>query len=139
VLFVGQLHGTDRLAAFRDADVFVLPSVHENFGNAVIEALACGTPVIVSNQVDVGSQLTDPAVATVVQRSVDELSNAIDRRLSDTTCRERTFQSCRDFVRDRFDWRIIASRWSTHYQQLIEGANVQPTVPSQPKSLSAAL
>jgi glycosyltransferase involved in cell wall biosynthesis len=121
VLFVGPLFGTDRLAAFRDADVFVLPSEHENFGNAVIESLACGTPAIVSDQVDVSNELTEPAVATVVQRDINELAAAIDARLSVTTTREQTFESCRNFVRTRFDWRTIAARWLTHYQQIMAG------------------
>lgn len=44
----GPLHGDAKLAAYRKADLFVLPSLHENFGMTVAEALAAGTPVISS-------------------------------------------------------------------------------------------
>jgi glycosyltransferase involved in cell wall biosynthesis len=51
VLFTGMLRGRDRVAAFADADLFVLPSYQENFGIAVVESLAAGTPVVISDQV----------------------------------------------------------------------------------------
>ncbi|MGH9676614.1 MAG: glycosyltransferase, partial [Candidatus Acidiferrum sp.] len=48
VQFTGPLYGEAKWAAYRDADVFVLPSQNENFGNAAAEAAAAGTPVIVT-------------------------------------------------------------------------------------------
>ena len=50
VLFTGPLYDDAKWAAYRDADVFVLPSQNENFGNSAAEAMACGTPVIVTDQ-----------------------------------------------------------------------------------------
>jgi glycosyltransferase involved in cell wall biosynthesis len=46
--FVGNLYGTEKMQAYRDADLFVLPTYSENFGMTVAESLAAGTPVIVS-------------------------------------------------------------------------------------------
>ena len=48
VLFLGELRDDDKIAAFRAADAFVLPSRSENFGISVAESLAAGTPVVVS-------------------------------------------------------------------------------------------
>ena len=50
VSFSPPVFGSDKLAALADADVFVLPSQNENFGNAVAEAVACTTPVIVTDR-----------------------------------------------------------------------------------------
>ncbi len=52
LLWPGMLHGPMKWAALRAAQVFVLPSHQENFGLGVVEALAVGTPVIVSKCVN---------------------------------------------------------------------------------------
>jgi glycosyltransferase involved in cell wall biosynthesis len=48
VTFEGPSYGPDKFVAYRQADLYVLPSHSENFGMTVAEALACGTPAIVS-------------------------------------------------------------------------------------------
>ena len=53
VLWPGMLTGAAKWGAFRCAEAFVLPSHQENFGIAVAEALSCGTPVLISDQVNI--------------------------------------------------------------------------------------
>ncbi|GHB62997.1 glycosyltransferase [Persicitalea jodogahamensis] len=53
ILFPGMLTGDDKWGAFYNCDAFILPSHQENFGIAVVEALACGKPVLISNQVNI--------------------------------------------------------------------------------------
>ena len=48
VTFKGEILGTDKMKAYVDADLFILPTHTENFGLVVAEALACGTPAIVT-------------------------------------------------------------------------------------------
>lgn len=57
VLWPGMLKGETKWGALRAAEVFVLPSHQENFGIAVVEALACGTPVLVSDQVNIWREI----------------------------------------------------------------------------------
>ena len=52
-----MLTGNLKWGAFSAAEAFVLPSHQENFGIAVVEALACGTPVLISNQVNIWREI----------------------------------------------------------------------------------
>lgn len=55
--FVGMLQGSSKWSAIHGADLFVLPSHQENFGIAVVEALACRTPVLISNKVNIWREI----------------------------------------------------------------------------------
>jgi glycosyltransferase involved in cell wall biosynthesis len=57
VTWTGLLTGDLKWGAFRAADVFALTSHQENFGIAVAEALGCGLPVLVSNQVNIWREI----------------------------------------------------------------------------------
>ena len=59
VFWPGMLQGAQKFGAFRAAEAFVLPSHQENFGIAVAEALACGTPVLVSTKVNIWREIVE--------------------------------------------------------------------------------
>jgi glycosyltransferase involved in cell wall biosynthesis len=65
VFFVGMLSGNDKWGAFYGCEAFLLPSHQENFGIAVVEALACGKPVLISNQVNIWSEIKDAGAGFV--------------------------------------------------------------------------
>ena len=57
IIFTGMLSGNPKWGAFAAAEAFILPSHQENFGIAVVEALACGIPVLISNQVNIWREI----------------------------------------------------------------------------------
>jgi glycosyltransferase involved in cell wall biosynthesis len=59
IVWTGMISGDIKWGAFRAADAFVLPSHQENFGIAVVEALACGTPVLISNKVNIWREIAE--------------------------------------------------------------------------------
>ncbi len=61
----GMLQGVAKYGAFRAAEAFVLPSHQENFGIVVAEALACGTPVLISDQVNIWREIKESGVGLV--------------------------------------------------------------------------
>jgi glycosyltransferase involved in cell wall biosynthesis len=61
----GMISGSVKWGALRAAEVFVLPSHQENFGIAVVEALSCGTPVLISDQVNIWREIKADAVGAV--------------------------------------------------------------------------
>ena len=54
-----MLTGNLKWGAFAAADAFMLPSHQENFGIAVVEALACGIPVLISNKINIWREIVD--------------------------------------------------------------------------------
>ncbi|MDE1190599.1 MAG: glycosyltransferase [Arachidicoccus sp.] len=57
ILFPGMLKGKDKWAAFYGCEAFILPSHQENFGIAIVEALACGKPVIITDKVNIWREI----------------------------------------------------------------------------------
>lgn len=93
VQFVGPLFGQNKWAAYQDADVFVLPSQNENFGNTAAEAVAAGTPVIVTQHCGIAPLLANEA-GLVVGHEVDELAEALARVLTDDKLRGHLRAGC---------------------------------------------
>ena len=88
VRFVAPLFGADKWNAYRDADVFVLPSQNENFGNTAAEAAAVGTPVVVTQNCGIAPML-DGSAAIVVPHEQNAVARAIDSILSDSDLHAR--------------------------------------------------
>ena len=118
ILFTGMLRGPDRIAALRDADLFALPSFHENFGLVVVEALACGVPAIVSDEVNVCREIAEARVGAVVPTKVEPLAAELSRWLSDASLRRDAAARARQFVWERYDWDQIAAEWARQYAAL---------------------
>ncbi len=65
LVFTGMLDGAAKWAALRAAEVFILPSHQENFGLSVVEALACGVPVLISNRVNIWREVEEDGAGFV--------------------------------------------------------------------------
>ena len=86
VCFAGYVAGDDMAALYSLADVFVYPSLYEGFGLPVLEAMACGTPVVTSNVASL-PEVTGDAAILVAPEEVDGIRDALSRVLDDATLR----------------------------------------------------
>ena len=65
IIWTGMLAGDEKWGAIRCAEAFILPSHQENFGVAVVEALACGLPVLISNRVNIWREIEQDGAGLV--------------------------------------------------------------------------
>ena len=119
VLFTGPLFERDKLKVYVDADVFVLPSIYESFGNVALEACACGTPVIVTDRCGV-SEWVNSNVGYVVEYDENQLRDAIFKVLSDVEPRVRFGEGGRRLIKEYFSWDKIILDVEKIYEQIIK-------------------
>lgn len=99
VRFTGPLYDQDKWSAYRDADVFVLPSQNENFGNSVAEAMACGTPVIVTDQCGIAPFVAGRGGLVVIHDAA-AIANALSILLEDKSAAEGFRRGCAAVVKN---------------------------------------
>ena len=112
VTFTGLVTRTERLAVLAAADVWALPSDTENFGLAVVEALAAGLPVVVAPAVNIASELEENGAGVVCAQS--EFGEALQRLIGDPGLRHEFGERGRAYAR-RYDWSEVAPKLVAMY------------------------
>jgi glycosyltransferase involved in cell wall biosynthesis len=84
VTWLGMMKGPLKWATLYASHAFVLPSHHENFGVAVAEALGCGVPALISNQVNIWREVVDGQAGFAAPDSVDGTESNLRRWLAQT-------------------------------------------------------
>ena len=112
VLFPGFVDDDDLPALYSAAAVFAYPSLYEGFGLPVLEAFACGVPVVTSN-VSSLPEVAGDAALMVTPTDVDALTDALWRALTDDALRARMMaqglaQAPR-FTWDSSAWQLLAA------------------------------
>jgi glycosyltransferase involved in cell wall biosynthesis len=113
-------HTEDVVRAYRESDIVALTSVSEAFPYTVIEAMACGKPVIASDVGGVREALEGGGVV-VKPRDVDGFANGIRALLDDRSRRVEMGQAARKIVLERFTLEKSISGYRTVYERLASG------------------
>jgi glycosyltransferase involved in cell wall biosynthesis len=119
VHLVGPTYGQMKFAAFADACSFCLPSDHETFSMAIVEAMGCGVPVVISDACHF-PEVADAGAGEIVPRDPGPLAAALTRVASDPARRQAMGRAGRDLVNDRFNWPDIARRCVDAYTDAIK-------------------
>jgi glycosyltransferase involved in cell wall biosynthesis len=116
---LGMLSRREMNALLLDTDIWTLPSRSESFGISVLEAMACGTPVIISDQVKIQDVVGAAGAGLVVKCDADELAQAMLYLLADQPARRRLGNAGRRLVFEHFTWEVATNRQIAVYERII--------------------
>ena len=120
ILWTGFLHGKDKADALQACAVFVLPSYSENFGVAVVEAMAAGLPVVVSDQVGVHREITRAGAGLVCPCSSEHFATAIGELLDNRTAAREMGVRGAVFARENYSLATVTARLIDLYQSILD-------------------
>jgi len=120
--FLGYLkEASDLVDYYKASSVYVAPTLYENLPIRVLEAMACGAPVVVSNVCAIPEAVDNGVNGILIQPgSVDELADAISCLLGDPNLRTKMGDNARKTVLEKFDWNVNVNGTVEVYQRILD-------------------
>ncbi len=120
VRFIGFVSGEDKTAALSGADLLIIPSRHEAMSIVVLEAGACGCPVLFTNTCGL-SEFSNIGAGIQVIPNANEIAEGILQMTRDSNFRKASTKILMDKIRSDFSWSIQANKYiSVCYELLSE-------------------
>ena len=119
VRFIGLVNDVRNYLAM--SDIFVFPSFHEGFPNSVLEAMACGLPVISTRIGGVVDVIKNGENGLLVEPgNAEQLADALKKLISDTEYASSLGKTALKTVRENYDINVIANRYVELYEKLMK-------------------
>lgn len=119
VIFTGEVKGNDKWSLYKNAYMFVLPSYSENFGMAIIEAMACGCPVIISDKVGISKEIKENNAGVIVQTNVNSIAEGITALLNDSELRNKITSNGKTMVEKYYDIGKVSEQMINKYKRIL--------------------
>lgn len=113
VRVMGPVANADLPMLYRAADAVVMPSVSEGLANAWVEAIACGTPIVISDAGGAAELVTSPAAGRIVARTPEAITAAVQAILANPPAASDVAAS----LGDRFDWNRNGRELAAHLRR----------------------
>lgn len=117
VHFIGPVADEHKWGMFQAAEMFVLPSYSENFGNVVAEAMAVGCPVVVSGAVGIAPLVREFGAGEVISGEPDDIAAAVERLRADPERRSAAGENGRRAITHTLQWPAIAAQMESAYRR----------------------
>jgi glycosyltransferase involved in cell wall biosynthesis len=119
VILPGLLSGQDVMAAFQDADLFVLPCRADTFPVTIMEACLAGTPMVITNRCEI-AHLVEGRIADVVPFDTDKFAAAMITLLTDQSRYNQYRNNCPAVLADTFSIGAVVDQLENVYNQAIK-------------------
>jgi len=120
IRFIGAVHDVHKWALFENAELFVLPSYSENFGNVVAEAMAMACPVVITPEVGIARFVGQAGAGVVTPGEPEVLARAIAELHGDEVRRKRLGTAGRQAVIEHLSWDGVAASMQAEYLRILE-------------------
>jgi glycosyltransferase involved in cell wall biosynthesis len=125
IIFTGAVSGADKWSLYKNALMFILPSYSENFGMAAVEAMACGTPVVISDKVGIYREVEAAEAGIVTETSVDSFYNGIKKLLTYEGLRKRIAANGKKLAKEKYNIDTVADQMIEEYRRIIMDYHVR--------------
>ena len=123
VIFTDMLTGNDKTAAFKESDVFVLPSYSEALSIATLEAMFFNLPIIITKNSGLAEIVVDVGAGIVIEKDEKQLTEAILKILNNPELAKKMGENGRKLVETEFSSEKVAEKWIEEYRNLIKNIN----------------
>lgn len=118
VIWIG-FQNENKFNLLQEHDLFVLPSYDENFGNAVIESLSVGTPVLISEQVGLSGYVVENELGWICKTNADSIAETINKiGTVDKIILQNIRNSAPEIIHNDFDEKNMVKKYITMYNQI---------------------
>lgn len=119
IKFTGPIHRRDVIKAYVDSDIFVLPSYSENFGLTIVESMASGCPVIISNKVNIYQEIVENNLGYVINHIPSQIVDSVlDYNSKTDKEKDEHKLHIRNYALKYFDWKLSILKFIKLYQDL---------------------
>ena len=120
VTFMGYAPYDRAHEVYRAGDIFLSPTYAEGFSNTILEAMACGLPIVSTRSVGVVDCLTHDRNALLVEPGhITQLTDATQQLIDDRQLRERLAEAALQEVHEKYSWKVVARQIEAIYQQKV--------------------
>jgi glycosyltransferase involved in cell wall biosynthesis len=119
VHFIGAVRDEHKWALFENAEMFILPSYSENFGNAVAEAMAMACPVVVTPEVGLAKLVRDFGAGVVTPGEPRLLAHAVTALHRDDAGRRKLGMAGRQAAMAQLSWNGVALQMEAEYRRIL--------------------
>jgi glycosyltransferase involved in cell wall biosynthesis len=125
VVWLGHVTGETKASALSLATLFVLPSFSENFGVAVLEALASGLPCVVGRGVGMATAVESAGAGLAVNPDPDSIAVAIRKLLESQALRAAASSAARHMVEQEYSLEVLGRRLAGLYDAVRSSAKTK--------------
>jgi glycosyltransferase involved in cell wall biosynthesis len=112
----------DKILLLRRSTVFALPSADENFALAALEAMAAGTPVLITDGIPLHREVAEANAGIIVSRTIPALADGLARLLGDQREAARLGANARSLARARYSWDRVGRDLERMYAEVAAGS-----------------